>query len=149
MLIRPAAPEDATAIAALSRELAVHVGDPDPGADPGILLECGFGPDRWFECLVAADNERILGFALFCRHFEAHTRQRRLWIGDLSVTRGARRHGIGQALVAAVRARAAALGCAAVDLELARDNDLARGFWRRLDAARCDAIEPLRLTVAP
>jgi GNAT superfamily N-acetyltransferase len=149
MLVRPAVPEDASAIAALARDLAAHVGDPDPGADPSLLLECGFGADRWFECLVAADSERILGFALYCRRFEAHTRQRRLWIGDLCVAQGERRHGVGLALVAALRARAAALGCGALDLELARGNDLARAFWRGLNAERCDQIEPLRLAVAP
>jgi GNAT superfamily N-acetyltransferase len=149
MLVRPALPEDARAIAALSRELAAHVGDPDPGADPAVLLECGFGPERWFECLVAVEGERILGFALFCRRFEAHTRQRRLWIGDLCVAQGQRRHGVGLALVAALRARAASLGCVAIDLELARGNDLARAFWRGLNAEPCDGIEPLRLAVAP
>jgi hypothetical protein len=48
-----------------------------------------------------------------------------VWLGDLCVARNQRRHGIGRALVAAVQARAAELGCAAVDLELARGNDVA------------------------
>jgi GNAT superfamily N-acetyltransferase len=147
MLVRLAIPADASAIAALSRELAAHVGDPDPGADLSLLLECGFGPERWFECLVAEEAARILGFTLFCRRFEAHTRERRLWVGDFCVARAARRRGIGQGLVAAVRARAAALGCTGIDFELARGNDLARAFYAGLDAARCDQIEPMRLSV--
>src|SRR5215469_12793085 len=130
MRIRQAAPED-----------MAHVDDPDPGSDASLLLNCGFGPDRWFECLVAEDGNRIVGFALFCRRFEAHTREKRVWVGDLCVVGNQRRHGIGRALVAAVRARAAELGCAAVDLELARGNDMARSFYEHLKGVVCDGTE--------
>ena len=78
MKIRQAIPEDMAAVAELSRELAAHVNDPDPGSDASRLLDCGFGPDRWFECFVAEDGNRIVGFALFCRRFEAHTREKRV-----------------------------------------------------------------------
>jgi GNAT superfamily N-acetyltransferase len=148
MKIRQARRADMAAIAELSRQLAAHVNDPDPGADASLLLECGFGPDRWFECLVAEDESHIVGFALFCRKFEAHTRTKHLWLGDLCVARDKRRHGIGQALIAAVQSRAAELGCATVDFELARDNATARAFYEQLGAAICGDIEPLRLAVA-
>ena len=146
MKIRQALPEDMVAVAELSRELAAHVDDPDPGSDASLLLNCGFGPDRWFECLVAEDGNRIVGFALFCRRFEAHTREKRVWLGDLCVARNQRRHGIGRALVAAVQARAAELGCAAVDLELARGNDVARSFYEHLKGVVCDETESWRFS---
>jgi ribosomal protein S18 acetylase RimI-like enzyme len=133
------------AVAELSRELAAHVDDPDPGSDASLLLDCGFGPDRWFECHVAEDGNRIVGFALFCRRFEAHTRERRLWLGDLCVSRDQRHRGIGRALVAAVQTRATELGCAAVDLELARGNDVARSFYGHFKVVMSNAIEPWRL----
>ena len=147
MKIRQAMRADTAEIAELSRQLAAHVNDADPGADASLLLDCGFGPDRWFECLVAEDDSRIVGFALFCRKFEAHTRIKRLWLGDLCVAKDKRRDGIGQALIAAVQSRAAELGCATVDFELARDNATARAFYARLGAATCGDIEPLRLPV--
>jgi GNAT superfamily N-acetyltransferase len=134
------------AVVELSRELAAHVDDPDPGSDASLLLDCGFGPDRWFECLVAEDGNCIVGFALFCRRFEAHTREKRVWLGDLCVARNQRRRGMGRALVAAVQARAAELGCAAVDLELARGNDGARSFYEHLKVVMCNGIEPWRLS---
>jgi GNAT superfamily N-acetyltransferase len=138
-----------SAIAELSRELAAHVDDPDPGSEASLLSDCGFGSERWFECLVAADSDRIVGFALFCRRFEAHTRQKRLWLGDLCVTADRRGDGVGRALVAAVESRAAELGCAGVDFELARGNDMARTFYNRLGAVNCDGVEPLRLPIEP
>jgi ribosomal protein S18 acetylase RimI-like enzyme len=147
MRVRQASSADMAAVGELSRQLAAHVNDPDPGADVALLLQCGFGPERWFECLVAEEENRIVGFVLFCRRFEAHTREKRLWLGDLCIARDRRRDGIGQALVAAVQARAAELGCTAIDLELARSNELARLFYHGLHAAPCDEIEPWRLPI--
>jgi ribosomal protein S18 acetylase RimI-like enzyme len=145
MQIRQATPRDAAAIAALSRELAAAVNDADPGPDASLLSRCGFGSDRWFECLVAEKEERVVGFALFCRRFEAHTREGRLWLGDLCVAADARRNGVARALVVAVQARAAELGCTAVDLELARDNHAARTFYERLGGTASDEVELWRL----
>jgi len=83
--------------------------------------------------------------ALFCRRFEAHTRQKRLWLADIYVAESQRRDGIGRALVAVVQARAAELGCAAIDFELARENDAARMFYEHLDGVVYGAVEPWRL----
>jgi GNAT superfamily N-acetyltransferase len=146
MRIRQASPQDMAAVAGLSRQLAEHVNDLDPGSNASLLLDHGFGPDQWFECFVAEDGNRIIGFALLCRRFEAHTREKRLWLGDLCVARDRRRNGIGRALIAAVQTRAAELGCAAVDFELARGNDVARSFYEQLKAAVCNGIEPWRLS---
>ena len=147
MHIRAARPHDMTAVAGISRELAAHVGDPDPGYETAELIRCGFGPDQWFECIVAEEGDRIIGFALFCRRFEAHTRERRLWIGDLCVTGTQRGRGVGRALMGAVQARAQRLGCTAIDLDLAGGNDGARSFYENLKASRDDRIDPWKLSV--
>jgi ribosomal protein S18 acetylase RimI-like enzyme len=141
MKIRPASPHDMVAIAELSRELAAHVKDPDPGPNASMLSDCAFGPERWFECLVAESSNRIVGFAAFCRRFEAHTREKRVWVSDLWVAPNQRREGIGRALIAAVQARAAELGCVAVDFEVARGNDTARAFYKHLKALICKDVE--------
>ena len=147
MKIRHASPRDMVAVAGLSRELAKHVNDPDPGSDASQLVASGFGRDRWFECLVAEEGNRIVGFAAFCRRFEFHTREKRLWLSDLWVAHDQRRKGIGGALVVAVQARAAELGCAAIDFELAHGNDMARDFYKNLKAEICAEVEPWRLAI--
>ena len=86
MGIRQASFDDMAAIAELSRGLAAHVGDPDPGSDASLLSDSGFGHDRWFECFVAEEGSRIVGFVLFCRRFEAHTRQKVCgWVTSMSL----------------------------------------------------------------
>ena len=146
MGIRQASFDDMAAIAELSRGLAAHVGDPDPGSDASLLSDSGFGHDRWFECFVAEEGGRIVGFVLFCRRFEAHTRQKRLWLGDVYVIEDQRRDGIGQALMATVQARAAELGCTAIDFELARGNRAARLFYEHLNGTVYEAVEPWGVT---
>lgn len=66
-------------------------------------------------------------------------------VSDLCVAKDKRGDGIGRSLIAAVQTRAAELGCAALDLELAHGNDLARSFYENVNAVICDGIEPLRI----
>ena len=141
MTIRPARPEDAAAIAQLSRELAEHLADPDPGADDRLFLELGFGADRWFDCLVAEREGEIAGFALYCRRFEAHTRTKKLYLADLVVAKRCRGEGVGEKLIEALRAEAAALGCASIAFDLWVENKSARGFYERIGARRDGELE--------
>jgi GNAT superfamily N-acetyltransferase len=145
MQVRSAESSDMVEIGELSRELAAHVRDSDPGKDVALLSTCGFGPGRWFECLVAIRGKRIVGFATYSRIFEAHTREKRLWVGDLYVRQEARRGGVGRALIAALRERAEALGCAGITLELARGNDVARSFYATLGAQPSDQLDIVRI----
>lgn len=83
MELRTARDGDVTAIAARSRERALHVADPDPGLDYREWLELGFGEDRWLDCLVAEIDSEVVGYAFYRKRYEAHTRSRTLWLGDL------------------------------------------------------------------
>ena len=91
-------PSDAEAVVAMAAELAAALEDPTPDLDAARFVRDGFGPDRWFECLIAEIDGEPVGFALICRGFEAHTGKRRLWLGDLYVRTAARRSGAGRAL---------------------------------------------------
>ncbi|MEZ5936266.1 MAG: GNAT family N-acetyltransferase [Alphaproteobacteria bacterium] len=134
MHVRQARDSDATAIARLSCELAGHVADPDPGLDISELMELGFGDSTWFDCLVAEVDSELVGFALYCKRFEAHTRSRKLWLGDLVVAKRHRRQGVGAMLVKALRARALDLKCDGIVLELWVQNATARDFYKKAGA---------------
>jgi ribosomal protein S18 acetylase RimI-like enzyme len=147
MKIRPARREDAAAIAQLSRELAEHLADPDPGSDSGPILELGFGANRWFDCLVAEQEGEIAGFALYCRRFEAHTRSKKLYLADLAVAKGRRGEGIGETLIEALRKEASALGCKSIVFDLWVENTTARGFYERVGAVRDSELEVYAIPV--
>lgn len=148
MNIRNAHERDAAAIAALARELADHVADPDPGLDARAWLELGFGERRWFECLVAEIESEIIGFASYCRRFETHTLSRALWLGDLVVAWPYRRRGVGRRLISALRRRATKLECASIVVDLWRENATARMFYRRLGTVQMAEIETHIIPVA-
>jgi len=138
-------PSDAQAVVAMAAELAAALEDPAPDLDAARFVRDGFGPDRWFECLIAEIDGEPVGFALICRGFEAHTGKRRLWLGDLYVKTAARRSGAGRALMARVASRALDLDCDAVFWELWRPNALGRAFYERLNAEENSALEVMRL----
>ena len=143
--VRTALPSDAEVVVAMAAELAAAVKDPTPELDAGRFVRDGFGPDRWFECLVAEIDGSPAGFALICRGFEAHTGKRRLWLGDLYVKSAVRRGGAGRSLMAAVASRALDLDCEAVYWELWRPNALGRTFYEMLDAEETGDLAVMRL----
>ncbi len=134
MLIRPARRKDANAIARLARDLAASVSEVDPGTATDDLLKYGFGADTWFDCIVAEHTSGVLGFALYSRRYEAHTRSRTLWLADLCVAPDHRNTGVGTMLISALKTTAAELGCVAIVLELWTRNEQARRFYESVGA---------------
>jgi GNAT superfamily N-acetyltransferase len=143
--VRPAAPDDAEAIAQMARELARAVDDPPPKLDGAGLAQHLFSPEPWGEALVAEAHGRLCGYALVCRSFEAHTGQKRLWLADLFVDPETRAAGVGRALMAAVARRAVELECEAVYWDLWTENAAGGAFYRRLEAELVDDLIQFRL----
>jgi GNAT superfamily N-acetyltransferase len=141
IVVRFATPEDSEAIVAMARELAAALEDPPPLIDAARFLGAAFGPKRWCDCFVAA----LVGYAVVCRGFEAHTGQRRFWLADLFVRAGTRMGGVGRALIGAVARHALAQGCVAVCLDLWRPNEVGRAFYGALGAEEAGDIAQLRL----
>jgi GNAT superfamily N-acetyltransferase len=143
--VRPMRPEDATDVVYMASELAAVVGDPEPALSESDLIRNGFGPERWFDCLVAELGGQPMGYAVFCKGFEAHTAKKRLWLGDLYVRPSARLSGVGNALMAAVARRALELGCEAVYWELWRANVTGAAFYRKFGAEQAADLAVMRI----
>ncbi len=144
--VRTALPSDAEVVVAMAAELAAALQDPTPDLNAARFVRDGFGPERWFECLIAEIEGEPVGFALICRGFEAHTGKRRLWLGDLYVRSAARRSGAGRSLMTAVAGRAIDLDCEAVYWELWRPNAVGRAFYEKLNAEETNELTLMRLT---
>lgn len=144
-LIRPMQAEDAARVMDMARELAAAVGDAKPGLAASDLVRDGLGAEKWFDCLVAEVTREVVGYALLCKGFEAHTGKRRLWLGDFYVRPKARRRGTGRALMRAVARHALQLGCDAVYWELWRMNSAGAAFYRTLRAEEAADLAVMRL----
>lgn len=82
--------------------------------------------------LLAWLDGRAVGVAVCVTGFSTFTARPLVNIHDLAVTGDCRGRGVGQALIGAVEARARALGCGKVTLEVREDNDAAHRLYRRL-----------------
>jgi GNAT superfamily N-acetyltransferase len=145
LIVRPIQTGDAATIIEMALELAASVGDPVPRLTVADLVREGIGSGRWFECFVAETDGLGVGYLLACRAYEAHTANKRLWLGDLYVRPQARRSGVGRALMAADARRAVELGCDAVYWELWRSNEGGKEFYKLLGAKEINNLAIMRL----
>ncbi len=107
ILIRPAEAGDAEALADFIHRLAAHHGIPAT-VDAARLREHGFGRTPCFDAIVAAEGDRLVGYALWTFAYNPYFGRRVLQLNNLFVVDERRRGGVGRALVRAVALRAAA-----------------------------------------
>ena len=146
-MIRPAAAEDAPAVARLIRSLAEyerlsHV----VALDEGRLREHLFGPRPFAEALLAEDAGEVVGYALFFSTYSTFLGQPGLYLEDLFVRPEYRGRGHGKALLAAVARRAVERGCGRLEWSVLDWNEPAVRFYRSVGAAPVDGWTVYRLT---
>ncbi|HTV13307.1 MAG TPA: GNAT family N-acetyltransferase [Acidobacteriaceae bacterium] len=135
--IRAATAADADLILEFVRELAVYEREPDAvkiGAEE--LRRDGFpesGGERYFECLIAEEDGKPGGFALFFPVYSTW-RGRCLHLEDLFVRPQFRGRGVGKALLMRVAAMAVERGCAKLFWHVLDWNEPAIDFYKSLGA---------------
>lgn len=144
ILVRNASLADLSDIARMARRLAEAVADPVPTISEASLAEVLFGRARWGDCIVAVAAGTTVGYAITCRHFEAHTGKRQLRITDLFVEESARRTRVGQKMFAFILDRARRLRCNQVAWEAWKPNAPAFAFYGQLGARRVHDILSMR-----
>ena len=104
--IAPARPEDCATVFALIRALAEYerLSHLVVGTEQDLRSEL-FGAHPVIESVVAWDDDRAVGFALFFHNYSTFLARRGLYLEDLFVVPEARGRGIGKALIAPLRAR--------------------------------------------
>lgn len=146
--IRPATPADVPLIRVLIHELATYEREPHSvQITEAQLIEDGFGPERYYECLIAEQDDAPAGFALFFPIYSTW-RGRSLHLEDLFVRPQFRGHGIGKALLTHVASIAVERGCARLQWDVLAWNQPAIDFYLSLDAAMLDDWRCMRVTDA-
>jgi ribosomal protein S18 acetylase RimI-like enzyme len=134
LIIRPAEPEDAEAIARLGDGLNRHEGRPGGLLTAETIRRDGFGPEPAFEVLLAEWEGQAVGYALFHAAYEASYAARGIYLVDLYVDARARRRGIGRRLLARLAAEARARGLSYLWWASRPSNAEANAFYRKLGA---------------
>lgn len=141
MTIRDARPSDLDEIVALVRELAEYERAPaDVKLDETVFAQHVFGDDAVAHVLVAdatdagSHRSSLAGFAVWYRTFSTWLGRDGIWLEDLFVRPAYRRHGIGRALLDALRTRTDGR----VEWAVLDWNTPAHDFYRTLGAAPLD-----------
>lgn len=145
-MIRTAIPADVPAVARLIRGLAeyeklAHV----VTLDEDRLRQHLFGPRPFAEVLLAEDDGRAVGFALFFHNYSSFLGEPGIYLEDLFVEPGYRGRGHGKALLVALARLAVERGCARLDWVVLDWNAPAIQFYRSLGAEPLDEWTGYRL----
>ena len=137
--IRPAAAADAGAIAEMANELNRLHGKPDDLYSAELVAKHAFGAVPLFSILVAEQDGALVGYAFLEDSFDSDNAARGVWLLDLFVRESARRHGIGQGLLAATARETLARGGTSLSWGVLSANSGARAFYAGIGARDEDA----------
>lgn len=138
-MIRPATPGDVTTILGFIRDLATFEREPDAvRATEPMLHDALFGTRPAAEAIIAEEDGRAMGFALFFHNFSTWTGRRGLYLEDLYVTPAARGRGVGTALLRHLAGIAVARDCARFEWSVLDWNADAIAFYRQMGAFGLD-----------
>lgn len=134
IIIRKAKKEDMPAVLNLIRELAIYEHAEEQVTNTvQQLQEDGFGEEPVFDCLVAEQNERIIGFALFYTSYSTW-KGRCMYLEDLLVTASERRKGVGKLLFDELIKIAKKRGVKRFEWQVLDWNEPAINFYKRYNA---------------
>lgn len=138
-MIRDARPDDTGDLLRLIRALAEYEREPQAvDATEQSLSAALFGPDPRVHAYVAEAGGRVVGMAVWFLSFSTWTGRHSVYLEDIFVEPGARRSGLGRALLRRLAARAVELGCARMDWSVLDWNEPAMAFYRTLGARPMD-----------
>jgi len=145
-VIREAVEADAETILRLIVELAEFEQLADEvRATKADILRDGFGPRRYFECLLAEVDGEAVGFALFFHDYSTFEGRPGIYLEDLYVREEQRGRGLGRRLIGRLAALAVERNCRRLDLSVLHWNP-AREVYRRLGFEQMSDWLPYRLT---
>ncbi len=147
--IRNASPEDVEIIFDFICELAVYekLRD-DVTATPDILMESLF-VKRQAEVIIAEEEGRALGFALYFHNFSTFKGRACLYLEDIFVKEEHRGRGIGKMLFKRLAQIAVERGCERFDWAVLDWNKPSIEFYKSLGAFPMDEWTVFRLTGEP
>src|ERR1700719_900563 len=148
--IRPATMQDVPLLATLIHELAEYDRMNDEVAvTQDDIARDGFGPKPKFRAIIAESDEQVAGYALFFEFYSSFQGCAGLLLDDIFVLPQFRKQGIGRALLAHVAAIAIRENYFCIRFEVLDWNELALGFFQRMDAVFLDEWKSICLIGDP
>ena len=147
MPLRRAARADVPEILRLIRALAEYEKlSHDVVATEAALEQALFGERPAAEVLLAEQDGRAVGFALFFQNFSTFLGKPGIYLEDLFVEPAFRGRGLGRELLRAIARLAVERGCGRFEWAVLDWNEPAIGFYKSLGAKPMDDWTVMRLT---
>ena len=144
--VRPARESDVAQIHRLIIELATYERAADQvRSTPDQLREALFGPQPAAYALVAEDDRKVVGFALYFLNFSTWEGVHGIYLEDLYVAPEHRGSGLGKALLVALAEIAVQRGYARLEWAVLNWNQPSIEFYRALGAVPMDEWTVYRL----
>ncbi len=146
-MIRPARVEDVDALVEMIHELAEFERSPDSvEVDRDMLTDALFCDSPAVFALVAEEEDRLSGMAIWFINFSTWTGRHGIALEDLFVRPEARGTGIGRQLIAELATIAEGSGYRRIDWNVLTWNERALRFYRSLGAVAQDEWVGYRLS---
>ena len=147
MIIRTATESDLPLILTFIRALAVYERLEDRVvATEEVLRESLFGARPYAETLIAEDDGKPVGFAIFFHNFSTFIGRPGIYLEDLFVNPDARGRGYGKALLARLAAIAKERNCGRLEWSVLDWNEPSIKFYKSLGAVPLDDWTMFRVT---
>ena len=145
--IRPATPNDVPTLASLIRALSQYEKlEHEVTMTEDKLRASMFGPRPYAEALLAEEDGKPVGFALFFHNYSTFLAQPGLYLEDLYVLESHRGKGIGKALLVQLAKIAVERSCGRMEWAVLDWNVDAIGFYEKLGAKPNSEWTVYRLT---
>jgi len=145
--IRPARPNDVPTVASLIRALSQYEKlEHEVTMTEDKLRASMFGPRPYAEALLAEEDGKPVGFALFFHNYSTFLAQPGLYLEDLYVLESHRGKGIGKALLVHLAKIAVERNCGRMEWAALDWNVDAIGFYEKLGAKPNSEWTVYRLT---
>eukprot|EP00092_Neocalanus_flemingeri_P013419 GFUD01014468.1.p1 GENE.GFUD01014468.1~~GFUD01014468.1.p1 ORF type:complete len:162 (+),score=47.98 GFUD01014468.1:55-540(+) len=141
VIIRPAMKEDCKGLRGLIQELADYEKMPDgPKISAETLEEDGFGPTKFFHCIVAELENKLVGFTLFYYTYSTWE-GKSVYMEDLYVQPDQRGKGTGTKLWKALVDDALTTGCSRCNFSVLDWNTPSIEYYKRKGAVDLSTAE--------
>ncbi|GAB4362297.1 MAG: GNAT family N-acetyltransferase [Kiloniellaceae bacterium] len=144
-IVRRAEPADAEALIALINALSAFVEDLPTRLTPEDIRRDGFGPGAWFDCFLAEQDGKAVGYAIVYFGFSTDHGGRGLHLADLYVDPALRGGGLGRALMSAAARHGRQHGARWLVWDVWVKNHGAEAFYKALGARRYDDVFAMTL----
>jgi len=110
------------------------------------LADAMFGHEAFVNGLVADNNGRLAGYALFYQNYATFRGQRGMYLEDIYISPEFQSKGIGEAMLRRLAKIAIDRGCGRIDFQVLEWNRPAISFYEKLGAVRDDTERHFKFT---